>query len=109
MREEELESLGPYTVNPIGVRVKPNGKIRVIVDASSPYDEDEWTPGWIWNPSLPGSVNSTIDPKQFPVKMSSVGKFVRGLWRYGQGALVDKLDYTSAYKHQHIIEEDLCL
>jgi hypothetical protein len=58
---------------------------------------------------LPGSVNSTIDPNQFPAKMSSIPKFVRSLWKVGKGALVDKLDYTSAYKHQHVADDDLCL
>lgn len=109
LREEELSSLGPYSINPIGGKLKPNGKIRVIVDASSPHDTDEWTPGWMWSPAFPGSVNSSIDPAQFPTKMSSVSRFVRALWRCGRGALVDKLDYTSAYKHQHVREEDLGL
>ena len=110
LKEEELKRLGQhYTVNPLGAKLKPNGKIRVLVDASGPHDEDESVPGWIWNTEMPGSVNSTIDSSQFPTKMSSVPKFVRALWRCGRGAIVDKLDYTSAYKHQHVEEEDLCL
>ena len=94
LREEELARLGDFTVNPLGGKLKPNGKMRVLVDASSPHDRDESVPGWIWNPDLPGAVNSTIDPNQFPAKMSSVASLVRALWRCGRGALVDKLDYT---------------
>lgn len=110
LREEELVRVGlDYTVNPLGAKLKPNGKIRVLVDASSPHDKEEETPGWIWNPEFPGSVNSTIDPRQFPTKMSSVPEFVRSLWKYGRNAVVGKLDYTSAYKHQHVREEDLKL
>jgi hypothetical protein len=110
LRLEELAVLpAPFTVNPMGAKLKPNGKIRVLVNASSPHDEDDWTPGWIWSPKLPGSVNSTIDPAKFPTKMSSVPRFVRALSKCGRNAQVDKLDYKSAYKHQHVAEEDLPL
>ena len=98
---EEVEAvLGPdYTVNPMGCRPKPNGKLRIIVDASSPHDVDETVPSWIWNPDCPGSVNSTIDISKFPARMSSVNKFVRTLWRVGRDALVCKIDW-SRYIHQ---------
>ena len=109
-KEELVELLGPdYTVNPMGIKPKPNGKLRMIVDASSPHDEDESVPGWLWNPELPGSVNSTIDMSRFPARMSSVAKFVRTLYRVGRGALVCKIDWSSAYKHQHVRKEDLKL
>ena len=102
--------LGPdYLVNPMGIKMKPNGKLRIIVDASSPHDRDEGVPSWIWNPLLPGSVNSTIDVQKFPARMSSVTKFVRTLWKVGRGALVCKIDWSSAYKHQHVVKEDLKL
>ena len=98
-----------YTVNPMGAKQKDNGKIRITVDASSPHDVDESVPSWIWSPQLPGSVNSTIDIEQFPARMSSVTKFVKTLWRAGRGALVCKIDWCSAFKHQHVAKDDLKL
>ena len=93
--EEVEDALGPdYTVNPMGCRPKPNGKLRLIVDASSPHDQDETVPTWLWSPGLPGSVNSTIDVSKFPARMSSVAKFVRTLWRVGRGARVCKIDWS---------------
>ena len=105
--EELINLLGPeYSVNPINCREKPNGKLRIIIDASAPHEEDETVPGWIWNPELPGSTNSTIDTTQFPAHMSSVQKFVKALYRMGRGARVCKIDQTSAYKHQHVQRSD---
>ena len=110
LRLEELRRLpAPFSVNPMGAKMKPNGKMRVLVDASSPHDQDDVTPGWMWSPMLPGAVNSTIDPAQFPTRMFSVPQFVRALWRCGRDAQVDKLDYKSAYKHVHVAEQDLPL
>ena len=110
MPEDVTAALGPdYTVNPMGAKLKDNGKMRLIVDASSPHDRDESVPGWIWSPSFPGSVNSTIDIEKFPARMSSVAKFVRTLWRVGRGALVANMYWSSAYKHQHVAREVLKL
>ena len=108
---EEVEKLlGPeFSTNPMNTRPKPNGKLRIIIDASAPHDKDESVPGWFWNPDLPGSSNSSIDVKQFPAKMSSVGKFVRTLYRVGRNARICKIDQSSAYKHQHVRKEDWCL
>ena len=83
LRKEEIP-WKDITVSPIGGRLKPNGKIRVIIDASAPHDSNEGTPGWLLNPDKPGSVNSTIMTEEFPAKMSSVNKFVRALWRVGR-------------------------
>ena len=106
--EEELVALvgKDFTVSPMSCREKPNGKQRIIVDASAPYDKDISVPGWLWSPEKPGSINSTIDIEKYPAKMSSVPKFVRTLYRVGRGARVCKIDQTSAYKHQHIVKED---
>ena len=60
----------------------------------------------MWNPEMPGSVNSTIDIEKYPTKMSSVPRFVRTLYRVGRGARVCKIDQTAAYKHQHVVKED---
>jgi hypothetical protein len=80
LKQEELP-WDDYTLNPIGGKLKPNGKLRLLVDASSPHDRDDSVPGWLWNPVLPGSVNSTINIEDYPTKMSSVSRLVRALWR----------------------------
>ena len=83
-REELVQLVGEdFSVNPINCKEKPNGKLRIIVDASAPHDADESVPGWIWSPEVPGSTNSTIDISQFPAKMSSVPKFVKALYGWG--------------------------
>ena len=93
--EELVKLVGPdFTVNPLGCRPKPNGKQRIIVDASAPHDQQDSVPGWIWSPELPGSNNSSIDVDKFRARMSSVNKFVRTLCRVGRGALVCKIDQT---------------
>ena len=108
---EEVEELlgNDFSINPMSTRPKPNGKLRLVIDASAPHDKDDSVPGWLWNPQLPGSSNSTIDINQFPAKMSSVARFVRTLHRVGRNARICKIDQTSAYKHQHVRREDWCL
>ena len=100
LREDELRRLGDnYTINPIGAKLKPNGKIRLLVDASSPHDKDEMVPGWIYSPLLPGSVNSTIDTGKFPTKMYSVPKFVKSLWQWAMPEttpkFIDSMTHTN--------------
>ena len=95
--EEEI----PYediTVSSILVRLKPNGKARIIVNMSAPETE-----------LGPGSVNSGIDLEEFPARMSSTAKFVESLLRVGRNALITKSDWNSAYKHQFVRPEDLKL
>ena len=108
LREEELP-WKDFTVNPLGVKVRWDGKARPLVDASSPHDGDNSVPPWIYNPEFPGSVNSTILAKDFPTIMSSTERFVRALWRVGRGARVMKKDLVSTYKHQRVHPEDLKL
>ena len=108
LREEELPWTD-FTVNPLGVKVRWDGKARPLVDASSPHDKDDSVPSWIYNPELPGAVNSTILASDFPAVMSSTDKFVRTIWRVGRGAKVMKKDLVSAYKHQRVHAEDLKL
>ena len=105
---EEVEKLlgSEFSINPMNTRPKPNGKLRIIIDASAPHDQDESVPGWIWNPDFPGSSNSTVDVSKFPAKMSSVAKFVRTLYRVGRNARICKIDQSSAYKHQHVRRDD---
>ena len=47
-------------VHSMSAKLKPTGKVRSIVDCSGPYTEFEGTPGFIYNPEYPGSLNSTI-------------------------------------------------
>lgn len=109
--KEELEEVfgQSYTVNKMTTRPKPNGALRIIVDMSSPRDRDTFVPGWLWPPTMPGSVNSSIDVLQFPAKMSSLRIFVRMLYSVGRGALVFKIDWSDAYKHVMVRKEDLKL
>ena len=106
--EEEVERLlgSEFSINPMNTRPKPNGKMRIIIDASAPHDLDDSVPGWLWNPAIPGSSNSTIDVSKFPATMSSVAKFVRTLYRVGRNGRICKIDQSSAYKHQHVRKED---
>ena len=97
LREEEIP-WEDITVSPILVRLKPNGSARIIVNMSSPHNEEG-----------PGLVNSSINEKDFEARMSSTAKFVESLARVGVGALLCKNDWNSAYKHQHVRSEDLKL
>ena len=98
-----------YTVNTLTTRPKPTGALRIIVDMSSPRDKNTEVPGWLWAPTLPGAVNTSIDPAQFPARMSSVKAFIRILFSVGRGALVAKIDWSDAYKHLKVRPEDLSL
>ena len=69
----------------MNAKLKPNGSVRILLDASSPRDDDPYVPGWIYSPDYPGSVNSTIDHREFPAVMSSVDKLVCSIWRVGRG------------------------
>lgn len=109
VQEVEAEFGDEYTVNTLSTRPKPNGSLRIIVDMSGPRDEDSSVPGWIYAPTLPGAVNSTIDPEQFPTRMSSLRIFVRMLYSVGRGAVVCKVDWKDAYKHIKVCKEDLKL
>ena len=111
LTKEELEVVfgGSYTINKMTTRPKPNGALRLIVDMSSPRDKDQTVPGWLWPPNMPGAVNSSIDIAQFPTKMSSLRIFTRMLYSVGRGALVFKIDWSDAYKHIKVRNEDLKL
>ena len=107
---EVQDQFGPdYTVNGVTTRPKPNGALRIIVDMSSPRDRDTTVPGWLWSQELPGSVNSSMDPAKFPARMSSVKQFTRMLYEVGRGAVVCKIDWSDAYKHIRVCDEDIRL
>ena len=79
-------------VHSMAAKLKPTGKVRSIVDCSGPYTEDKGTPGFIYNPEYPGSLNSTIQKSEFPVNLTSLAEFVDLLWDHGLGAEMTKLD-----------------
>ena len=95
VEEVEAEFGTEYTVNTLSTRPKPNGSLRIIVDMSGPRDEDPSVPGWMYAPTLPGAVNSTIDPAQFPTRMSSLRIFIRILFNVGRGAVICKIDWKA--------------
>ena len=70
--DEEEIPFDDITVSAILVKLKPNGKARIIVNLSGPDNEEG-----------PGSVNSGINVEEFPAKMSSTAKFVESLLRVG--------------------------
>ena len=108
--EELQQAFGEdFTVNTLTTRPKPTGALRIIVDMSSPRDRDDYVPGWLWPPTLPGAVNTSIDPAQYPAKMSSVKAFIRILYKAGRGAVVCKIDWCDAYKHLKVRPEDVGL
>ena len=76
------------------VKLKPNGKARLILNLSA----------------LKGSsVNEGIDNKDYPAKMTSTMKFVRVLNKCGKNCKFVKLDWSAAYKQVKVSEEDRSL
>ena len=96
--DEEEIPWNDITVSPIMVRLKPTGKARLIINLSSPKNEEG-----------PTCVNDGINTDEFPAKMSSTVKFVEMLYKVGRKALICKSDWNQAYKHQFVREEDLKL
>ena len=78
-------------VSSIMTRGKPNGAVRIILNLSAPAGL---------------SVNDGIDPDKFPTTMSSTTEWLRVLARVGRGAWMTKVDWSSAYKHFPVCEED---
>ena len=78
-------------INGIMCRPKPNGGVRVILNMSAPDGL---------------SVNDGIDAAAFPAVMSSTAKWVEVLNLAGRGCLMTKADWSDAYKHIHVREED---
>ena len=93
-----------YTISPLTVREKPNGKLRLILDLSFPHlDNVNLGDG------IPMSVNSGIDKMRFKTSMTSTPLWLEAMRYAGVGGIMSKLDMKSAYKHFHIHKEDLHL
>ena len=106
--EEEVD-LTTAKVHAMGTKVKPTGKVRSLVDCSKPRLESEGTPGYIYNPDYPGSLNSTIDNTKFPVNLTNLEEFVRRLLVHGKNSKIVKLHQEAAYRHVPVRKEDLHL
>ena len=93
---EELEDLGfkNIKVNPMQVRVKMNGKLRIILDLSWPHLTEEQEKA-----GEPNSVNSGINKAKYSTKMADTREVLKTLYRVGRKAEFTKVDWTSAYKH----------
>ena len=81
-------------ISGIMTRGKPNGSVRIILNLSSPKGR---------------AVNEGIDPDQFPTVMSSTTKWLRALKRAGPGCKMAKCDWSDAYKHLSVHQDDLDL
>ena len=81
-------------INGIMCKQKPNGSVRIILNLSSP---------------LGNSVNEGIDERDFPATMSSTNKWLRVLNRAGRGCKMVKVDWSDAYKHVAVRDQDLDL
>ena len=76
-----------YTVNPLLVKLKPDGKARICINMSAPHSK----PG---DPEdIPKSVNEGIDADMFKASMSSTKSFRSSLMMAGCPAVMCKLDW----------------
>ena len=88
-----------FKVSPMAVAPKPGGKIRIIVDMSSPHDIPKDSP-------LPNSVNMGIDPTKLSTRMSSLQQVCERIYTVGYPCEMVKADYNSAYKHIWVRSQD---
>ena len=78
-----------YTINPLQTKIKPNSKVRPIVNMSSPYIK-KGDPA-----NKPSSVNSGIKKAKTPATMGSSRSFIMSLARAGCPAEMCKLDWVA--------------
>ena len=77
--------------NSLMTRPKPNGSVRIIMNLSAPKGS---------------SVNEGMDSDEFPTSMSSTTNWLEALWKAGRGCRILKSDWSDAYKHVAVCEED---
>ena len=91
-------------ISPVSVVPKPSGHGRVVVDLSAPH---------LPNPDINGdeaiSVNSGIDGSQFPCGGSNSRDILHKLYLFGRGCWLAKQDWSDAYKHIAVADDDLRL
>jgi len=78
-------------INGIMVRPKPNGSARIILNLSAPKGN---------------SVNDGIDADDFPTSMSSTEAWLKVLHKAGRNCWISKTDWSDAYKHFAVRDED---
>ena len=108
LTKEEVEEhwdLASITVNPMSVRLKPNGKARIIVDMSHPHTDKS---ALLCAPT-PASINSGINKEEFPAYMAGTRDVLTLLYWVGRSGVFCKADWNNAYKHIHVRPHDLCL
>ena len=81
------------TVNSLQTAPKPNGKVRIILNQSSPKGK---------------GVNQSIKKKEYPVQMGGMKHNLYALNHCGRNSLFFKCDWQSAYKHIHVQQKQLC-
>ena len=89
-----------FTVNPITVKIKPNGKARICIDMSAPHNTANG------HGTSATSVNSGINSDDFPTLMSSTKSFCESLMKAGCPGEMCKIDWIQAYKNLAVREED---
>ena len=107
-KEELVNIFGAvgFKVNPMAVRLKPNGKARIIIDMSSPHhDEDTIDLAG----TIPTSVNAGINKDDYPASMASTKDVIEAFVKHGANCVFCKADWTAAYKHIHVRPQDLRL
>ena len=91
----ELEEIpSDAKISGLMVKLKPNGKARLILNLSAPK-------GF--------SVNDGIDKSEYPAKMTSTMQFVRIMNKCGRKCKFVKLDWAAAYKQIKVNESDRSL
>ena len=81
------------TVNPLQTAPKPDGKVRIILNQSSPKGK---------------GVNQSIKKDEYPARMGGMKRILWALNHCGMGAIFFKCDYVAAYKHLHVRQKQLC-
>ena len=103
LSENEL-LITDFTVSPLATCVKPNGRIRLILDLFYSH-----TKSVELGMGIPCSVNKGFQTDRFKTKMSSTPLWLQSMRHRGIGTLLSKLDWESAYKHVHVNKRDLKL
>ena len=103
LTKKEL-SFEDFSVSPLTTRLKPNGRVRLILDLSYPH-----TRGIELGMCIPLSINKGINTELFKTEMTSTPLWLKSMRCGGVGALLSKMDWESAYKHVHVHPSDLKL
>ena len=92
-------------ISPLSVQLKPSGAGRVIVDMSYPHRDEKVT----LEEADILSINDGINLAEFPTRMDGTYHVLVLLTEWGPGVFLCKQDWSDAYKHIHIRQEDLKL